>query len=126
MNQERPKILKLNFSKVSNWLIILAVFWLLTSIGLGWLVNSIIIIVGIVLLLPILLFFGTQWWLSRNLIQDQCPVCGHEFTALNQTQCQCPSCGEPLQVKEGNFSRLTPPGTIDVQAVDVSVQKVDD
>ncbi|MEA5501500.1 hypothetical protein [Limnoraphis robusta] len=123
MNQGRPRILKLNFSKISNWLIILAVIWLLTSIGLGW---SILILVGIVILIPVLLFVGVQWWLSRNLIQDECPICAYEFTALNQTQCQCPNCGEPLQVEQGHFNRLTPPGTIDVQAVDVSAQILDD
>ncbi|KKD37176.1 MAG: hypothetical protein WAN66_28600 [Limnoraphis robusta] len=123
MNQGRPRILKFNFSKISNWLIILAVIWLLTSIGLGW---SILILVGIVILIPVLLFVGVQWWLSRNLIQDECPVCAYEFTALNQTQCQCPNCGEPLQVEQGHFNRLTPPGTIDVQAVDVSAQILDD
>ena len=126
MNQGRPKTLKFNFSKMSNWLIILALIWLFTSIGLGWLVNSILILIGIVVLAPVLLFFGVQWWLNRNLIQDECPVCGYEFTALNQTQCQCPNCGEPLQVEQGHFSRLTPPGTIDVQAVDISAQTVDD
>ncbi|MCG5057994.1 hypothetical protein VB834_29130 [Limnoraphis robusta Tam1] len=123
MNQGRPRILKFNFSKISNWLIILAVIWLLTSIGLGW---SILILVGIVILIPVLLFVGVQWWLSRNLIQDECPICAYEFTALNQTQCQCPNCGEPLQVEQGHFNRLTPPGTIDVQAVDVSAQILDD
>jgi hypothetical protein len=123
VNQGRPRILKFNFSKISNWLIILAVIWLLTSIGLGW---SILILVGIVILIPVLLFVGVQWWLSRNLIQDECPVCAYEFTALNQTQCQCPNCGEPLQVEQGHFNRLTPPGTIDVQAVDVSAQILDD
>jgi hypothetical protein len=123
VNQGRPRILKFNFSKISNWLIILAVIWLLTSIGLGW---SILILVGIVILIPVLLFVGVQWWLSRNLIQDECPICAYEFTALNQTQCQCPNCGEPLQVEQGHFNRLTPPGTIDVQAVDVSAQILDD
>lgn len=125
MNQERPT-LQFNWSGISNWLIALAIMGLLASVGLGWLVNSILILIGILLLAPVILLVGARWWLNRNLIQDRCPVCDAEFTALNQTQCQCPSCGEPIQVEQGHFTRLTPPGTIDIQAVDISAQAADD
>lgn len=127
MNPERFRTLQLNLSGFSNGLLLLTVFLLLTSmIGLGWLVNSILIIIGVIVFVPILAGLGLWWWVSRNLIVDQCPVCQHEFTALNQTQIQCPSCGEPLQIQQGHFTRLTPPGTIDVQVVDVSAQTLKD
>lgn len=115
-----------NFSTVSRWLTFIAFIWLLGSLGLGWLVNSFLILVGLLVVTPVLAFFGFRWWLQRNLVQSQCPVCTHEFTGLNRTQLQCPSCGEPLRVEQGHFSRLTPPGTIDVQAVEVQGKPVED
>lgn len=125
MNQGQPK-LQINLTRLSNWLLIIAIIGLLGSVGLGWLVKSILIFIGILLFAPIIVVIGLRWWLNRNLIQDQCPVCQNEFTALNQTQCQCPSCGEPLKVEQGHFHRLTPPGTIDVQAVNVSAQPTEE
>jgi Zn finger protein HypA/HybF involved in hydrogenase expression len=126
VNQERFKTLQIRLSGLSNWLITLAVIGILVSIGLGWLVKGILILIVVIAVTPILLIWGVQWWLKRNLIQDQCPVCSHEFPAFNTTQFQCPNCGEPLKIEQGHFIRLTPPGTIDVQAVDVSVQQLED
>ncbi|NER01738.1 MAG: hypothetical protein F6K17_03390 [Okeania sp. SIO3C4] len=126
MNQGNSKVFKLTLASIGNWLIVLAVVWLLGSIGLGWLVNSVLILIGFILIAPIIAFIGLRWWLNRNLIIDKCPVCSYEFTALNQTQFQCPSCGEPLKVEGGNFSRLTPPGTIDVSAVEINAQQIED
>lgn len=117
------KSFKLNFSNIARWLTPLAIFWLLGSVGLGWLVNSFLILIGLLFLTPVLAFVGFRWWLQRNLIQNRCPVCRAEFTGLNRTQVQCPNCGEPLKVEQGSFHRLTPPGTIDVQAVEVSAIK---
>lgn len=127
MNQNSPKIFELNFAGISNWLIFLALLWLVGSIGLGWIVKSLLIVVSLVLVTLVVGFFGLRWWLSRNLIIDQCPVCNYEFPALNQTQCQCSNCGEPLKVEAGHFYRLTPPGTIDVTAVEVpAVRQLED
>ena len=120
------KSFQFNFSNLARWLIIFTIIWLLGSIGLGWLVNSFLILVGLLLLAPVLAFVGFRWWLQRNLIQDECPVCRYEFTGLNRTQLQCPSCGEPLKVEQGHFNRLTPPGTIEVEAVEVPAQSVED
>lgn len=120
------KSFQFNFSNLARWLSILAVIWLLGSVGLGWLVNSFLILVGLLLLAPVLAFVGFRLWLQRNLVQDQCPVCRYEFTGLNRTQLQCPNCGEPLKVEQGHFNRLTPPGTIDVQAVEVPAQSRED
>ena len=125
MNQGSPKI-SLNLSGISNWLIILGIAWLLGSIGLGWVVNSILILISLLLVVPAIAFVGLRWWLNRNLIQDSCPVCRYEFTGLNQTQCQCPNCSEPLKIEQGHFHRLTPPGTIDVTAVEVSARQLED
>ena len=126
MNQGTPKI-SLKLPAVSNWLVLLLIACVSVSVGLGWVVKSILILVAFLLLTPVVAFFGLQWWLKRNLVEGNCPVCQYELTALNQTQCQCSNCGEPLKVEQGIFSRLTPPGTIDVTAVEVSsVQQLED
>ncbi|WP_414526853.1 hypothetical protein [Nodularia chucula] len=120
------KFLQLSLENLRPWLTMLAVFWLLASVGLGWLVNSILIIFGLVLFAPVVAFFGFRWWLQRNLVTDQCPVCNYEFTGLNNTQLQCPNCGESLSVKQGNFQRFTPDGTIDVTAIEVPTKSLED
>ncbi|MEB3355335.1 MAG: hypothetical protein VKK04_01215 [Synechococcales bacterium] len=126
MNQGDFRGLQINLSGLSFWLTIIAVVWLLGSIGLGWLVKSVFILFGLLLLAPIVAFIGFRWWLQRNLVEDQCPVCRHEFVGLNGTQLRCPSCSEPIKVEKGHFNRLTPPGTVDVDVVDVSAQDVRD
>ncbi|MBD2678654.1 MULTISPECIES: hypothetical protein [Nostoc] len=120
------KSFQLNLLNLRPWLTLLAVTWLLASLGLGWLVNSLLIIVGLLLLAPIVAFFGLRWWLQRNLVADQCPVCRYEFTGLNNSQVQCPNCGEPLLVQNSHFQRLTPAGTIDVKAVEIPTQSLED
>lgn len=126
MNQQSRKALQLNLAGVGVWLAPLLIVWLLGAIGLGWLVNSILILIGLILIAPPIAFIGLRWWLNRNLIEENCPVCGYELTGLNQTQFQCPSCGEPLKVENRHIERLTPPGTIDVKAVEVSATPIED
>jgi hypothetical protein len=75
-----------NLDKLRPWLTLLAVGWLLASVGLGGVVNSLLIIFALLLIIPILAFFGFRWWLQRNLVTDKCPVCGFESTGLNNSQ----------------------------------------
>jgi rubredoxin len=126
VNQNSPKILQLNLSGIGYWLTLLALVWLLGSIGLGWLVKSFFVLLGIIMVTPAIAFFAFRWWIKRNLVEDRCPVCGYEFTGFNRTEFQCPSCKEPLKTEKGQFQRLTPPGTIDVEAVEVSAQQLED
>lgn len=126
MNQDFRKLPQLNFSGLGCWLTVLLTCWLLGSVGLGWLVKSVAILLCLLLVAPIIAWFGFRWWLQKNLVEDQCPVCSYEFTGFSGSDCQCPSCGEPLKVEGGKFNRLTPPGTIDVEAVEVSVQQIED
>jgi predicted RNA-binding Zn-ribbon protein involved in translation (DUF1610 family) len=126
VNANTSKLLQLSLSSLGNWLILIAIAILLGAAGLGWIVKSIFIFLGLILIAPFIAVFGLRWWLSRNLIQDSCPVCSYEFAGLAQSQLQCPNCGEPLQIQNGHFARLTPPGTIDVDAVEVSVQQIQD
>ncbi|HEY9875332.1 MAG TPA: hypothetical protein V6D12_18015 [Candidatus Obscuribacterales bacterium] len=126
MNQNSPKIFQFNLSGVGSWLTILAAIWLLGMIGLGWLVKSFLILVGLILITPAIAFLGFRWWLKRNMIVDQCPVCSYEFTGFKSTEFKCPSCGEALKAEKNHFARLTPPGTIDVEAVEVQASRLED
>ncbi|CEJ42629.1 hypothetical protein [Umezakia ovalisporum] len=120
------KSFQLSLENLRPWLTLLAVFWLLASLGLGWLVNSLLIIFGLLLLTPVVAFLAFRWWLQRNLIPSHCPVCNFEFTGLNNTQLQCPNCGEQLSVQQGHFQRFTPEGTIDIQAIEIPAQSLED
>ena len=93
---------------------------LLASVGLGWIVNGFLIFFLVLLLIPLVAWVSLQWWIGRNLVESECPVCSYEFTGFNKTECRCPNCGENLQVEGGKFLTITPPGTIDVQAVEVT------
>ena len=124
MNDRYNKVLQYNFSGLGCWLTIIAFAMLLSAVGLGWIINGFLILFLLLLFVPVIAFFALQWWLKRNFIQDSCPVCSYEFTGLKNNQFQCPNCGEPLEVESGKFTRITPPGTIDVEAVDVQVQVI--
>lgn len=126
MNDNFSKLLQYNVSGLGCWLTLILIAVLLGSVGLGWIVNGFLILVAFLIITPVLAFWGLQWWLKRNLIQDNCPVCSYEFTGFKNTEFKCPNCGEPLQVDGGKFHRITPPGIIDVDAVEVSVQQLED
>ena len=126
MNDNFPKLFQYNTSGLGCWLTAILVAFLLGSIGLGWIVNGFLILIAFLVISPLLAFWGLQWWLNRNLVQDRCPVCSYEFTGFKNSEFRCPSCSEPLKVEAGHFHRITPPGTIDVEAVEVSVQKIEE
>ena len=126
MNDRFNKLLQLNTSGLGCWASIILTLFVLTSIGLGGAIKGLIILVALIFITPVIAFWGFQWWLRRKLVQAQCPVCSYEFTGFKNTQFNCPSCGETLKVDAESFSRMTPPGTIDVDAVEVSVQTIEE
>jgi len=69
VNQDSLKNFQIGFAEVSRFLLPFAMLWLLGAIGLGWLVKSFFILVGLILVTPVIAFFGFRWWLRRNLIQ---------------------------------------------------------
>lgn len=121
MNQNGFKNIQFNLSGLSTWLTIFAIIWLLGAIGLGWLVKSLVILLGLLLIAPVIAVLGFRWWLKRNVVESRCPVCSNPLAGINGMQLNCPSCGEPLVVQDRVFQRITPPGTVDVQVVDVQV-----
>ena len=125
MNDRFNKLPRLNTSGLGCWTSLILTIFVLSTVGLGWVINSLIIFVALLFIVPVVAFWGFQWWLKRKLVQAQCPVCTYEFTGFKNTEFNCPSCGEALKVEAEQFSRMTPPGTIDVEAVEVSVSKID-
>lgn len=125
MNQD-PRSVQLNFSGLGCWLQLLLIGLLLISVGLGWVVKGFFVLIAIAITLPIIGWFGFRWWVKRNLVESNCPVCNYEFTGFNKTSCRCPNCNEPLQVENGKFKRDTPPGTIDVSAVEVEAKSLEE
>lgn len=126
MNINNPKSFLDSRPALQTWIKVLLALWLVSFLGLGWLVKSLLVLVAIFAIVPVIAFFIFRWWLQQNLVQAPCPVCQFELVGVNGSQTQCPQCGEPLQIQDSLFVRLTPPGTIDVQAVEVSAQVVDD
>lgn len=126
MRQNGISGVSFNLSGIAGWLVLFGIIWLLGSIGLGWLVKSVAILILFLAIAPIIALFALRWWLRRNLVESQCPVCQYGSVGLNGTQLRCPNCSEPLKVEDRQFIRLTPPGTVDVTAVEVPAQSLDD
>ena len=126
MSQKNFSSAQFNLSGIGGWVLLLAIAWLLGMIGLGWLVKSVLVLIGLLVFTPVIAFFAIRWWLKRNVVQDQCPVCGVSSAGINGTQLRCPSCSEPLRIEQGHFYRITPPGTVDVEAVEVIAQQIED
>jgi hypothetical protein len=117
MNSNDFKQLNLS-AGVRQVLWLLLIFWLL-SVGGGFLVRSFVFILGLMIVTPVVGFFGLKWWLKVNLIPGTCPVCQHEFTALNNQAIACPNCEAPLQIVNKQFVRVAQDGVIDIAAVEV-------
>lgn len=126
MKDQNFNNLQFGMAEVSRLLLPFVIIWLLGAIGLGWIVKSLMILFALLLVVPIAGFIGFRWWLKRNLIQSNCPVCQYEFVGLNHSEFTCPNCREPLKVEGSHFSRLVPPGTIDVSAIEVPTQVIDE
>lgn len=122
----QSKIINFNDSGLGCILTLVIVSLLLGSIGLQWIVNGFLILIALLIITSIIAVFVFRWWLKRNLIEDQCPVCDYTFTALNNNNCYCPNCGESLSILQGKFVRETQPGTIDVEAIEVSPKILED
>lgn len=119
MNNNSPQIFQANLSRFQSLLTILAICLVLGSLGLGWIVKSALIIIGIAIVTPIVGLLVFFWWVRSNIVTSDCPVCSYGLQGVNGSQIQCPNCGEVLAVAQGKFIRETPPDTIDVTAIEV-------
>jgi hypothetical protein len=119
VNNNSPNLFQVNLPRFQSWLTIVAICLLLGSLGLGWLVQSALIVVGLIIVTPAIGFLGFFWWLRRSIVQAQCPVCSYPLQGIDGSEIQCTNCGEMLTVDRGKLVRETPPDTIDVVAVEV-------
>lgn len=126
MNERFHKVLQYNTSGLGCWVSLILFVLVVGKIGLAGVLSGFLILIALLFLVPIIGVWGFQWWLKRKLTLAQCPVCSYEFTGFKNTEFDCPSCGETLQVEGDRFTRLTPPGTIDIDAVEVSVQSIEE
>ena len=85
MNQNIPKLIQLKLPSLIPWLFLLGLLLLSGTAGLRWLADGFLILLAIVVLLPVVGWFGLRWWLQRNLVEAPCPVCGYEFTGFQGT-----------------------------------------
>jgi hypothetical protein len=119
VNNNSPNLFQINLPRFQSWLTILAICLLLGSLGLGWLVKSALVLIGLAIVTPIVGFLGFFWWLRRSIVEAECPVCSNPLQGVNGSEIQCTNCGEVLKVDRGQFVRDTPADTIDVVAVEV-------
>jgi hypothetical protein len=120
VSNNSSNLFQVNLPRFQSWLTVVAICLLLGSLGLGWIVQSALIVVGLIIVTPIVGFLGFFLWLRRSIVQAQCPVCSYPLQGINGSEIQCTNCGELLKVDRGQLFRDTPPDTIDVTAVEVS------
>ena len=123
MNQNFNQ-LQVRFPGVGCWLFVLIAVWLLGAIGIGGIIKSIFALVLFVVLAPVLAFLALQFWVKRNLIQGNCPVCEQTLAGLKNSKMPCSNCGTELSVTAEGFERFATDGVIDIQAVDIQASDV--
>ena len=114
MRPNGPKTYSIAFSGWGFWLGAIAFVFLLSSVGLGWMVAALTGLLVFLLTLPILVLLGFRWWLRRTIATDNCPVCNFKSEAVEGGRFSCPSCGELLYVADGSFHRQMADGTVEV------------
>ena len=124
MNQNFNQ-LQVRFPGLGCWLFVLGTAWLLGAIGLGTIIKSLFALALFILLAPVLVFAGLRFWIKRNLVEGNCPVCEQPLTSLKNLKMPCPNCGTELSVTGDGFERLAADGVIDVRAVNVQASAVD-
>lgn len=96
--------------------------FLVGVLGVPWLANALLLFFFLLLVSPLLVFAVLRWWVNKNVIEGHCPSCDYRFFAFKSSTFSCPNCGESLLLEGDKFVRQTPPGTVEVEAVEVSVE----
>lgn len=125
MNQNFNQ-LQVRFPGLGCWVFVLISFWVIGAIGITGILKSIFALVLFVVLAPVLAFWGLQFWVKRNLVEGNCPVCEQPLTGLKSVKTPCPNCGTEVTATADGFERATTDGVIDVQAVDTNASTVTD
>lgn len=124
MNQNFNQ-LQVRFPGIGCWVFILGAVWLVGAIGLSGIIKSIFALVLFIFLAPVLVFLALQFWIKRNLVEGNCPVCEQSLAGLKNSKMPCSNCGSELSVTSEGFERFANEGVIDVQAVDIQPSAVD-
>jgi predicted RNA-binding Zn-ribbon protein involved in translation (DUF1610 family) len=116
-----PKVWQLNLAGIQPWINFVLICVLLGSLGLGWILKSALLLVGLVILLPVVAIVGFWGWSRLNLVQAACPVCDMQLTGFKGAAIDCPNCGEAVKAERGSFTRVALPNTIDIAAVEIDI-----
>ncbi len=118
MNQQFNQ-LQARFPGLGCWLFVFAAIWVIGAIGITGILKSIFAVILFLILAPILLSLAARFWLKRNLITDNCPVCEQSLVCIKQSKTICPNCATEVMATENGLERVAADGVIDVQAVDI-------
>jgi len=125
MNQNFNQ-LQVRFPGLGCWVFVLISFWIVGAIGITGILKSIFALVLFLVLAPVLAFWGLQFWVKRNLVEGNCPVCDQPLTGLKNVETPCPSCGTAVIVTADGVERASADGIIDIQAVDVQASTTEE
>lgn len=108
------------WKRVAPWLWLVALLWLFGWTGISWLLGGLFTLVIALTVLPIAAIAGLAWWAKRQVVIDDCPVCGAPIAGFPNAMATCTNCGTAVIVVDGQLRRAGDPGTIDVGAVEVT------
>lgn len=118
MNSYSSRLLWLKNFSPGCFVNLLLLTFLLGLAGLSWIINGLLMILGIIIITPVIALLIFKWWLKNNLVYGHCPVCNSELTSFRNTESYCLNCGEALQIKNGEFHCITSVNIVDVEIVD--------
>lgn len=118
MNQQFNQ-LQTRFPGLGCWLFAFIAIWVVGAIGITGILKSIFAVVLFLILAPVLLSVAAQFWLKRNLVTGNCPVCEQSLVCIKQSKTVCPNCATEVRATADGLERIAADGVIDVQAVDI-------
>ena len=118
MNQQFNQ-LQTRFPGLGCWLFAFIAIWVVGAIGITGILKSIFAVVLFLILAPVLLSLAVQFWLKRNLVTGDCPVCEQSLVCIKQSKTVCPNCATEVTATAEGLERVAADGVIDVQAIDI-------
>lgn len=118
MNQQFNQ-LQARFPGLGCWLFAFIAIWVIGAIGITGILKSIFAVILFLILAPVLLSVVARFWLKRNLVSGNCPVCEQSLVCMKQSKLTCPNCATEVSATDNGFERVAAEGVIDVQAVDI-------
>lgn len=126
MNSYFLRLLSINNFGSSCFVNLLLLVLLLGLVGLSWIVNGLLVILGVITIIPAIILLIFKWWLKHNLVYGNCPVCNSKLTGFKNMKSYCLNCGETLESQNDEFHRNIPVSTVDVEIVDLYDNQTDE